>query len=133
MGDTPWLQRGVNTLYEITRAINASLSREEVLSVMLERICVDLGYKAATLRLLDEERQELELTACFGLSAQYLAKGSVQVARSGVDRTVLAGQRIALADVKRDAGFQYSEAAAREGRHQAPGHGDPRHGARRPA
>jgi nitrate/nitrite-specific signal transduction histidine kinase len=55
------LRRELEIFYEITRAINASLSRQDVLSEMLHRIVTDLGYKAASLWLLDQEQQMLEL------------------------------------------------------------------------
>ena len=46
-----WLEHKVQTLYEITRAINARLNQQKALSVLLERVVTDLGYRAATLRL----------------------------------------------------------------------------------
>lgn len=110
-----WLERKVEALYEITRAINASLSQQEALAVLLERIVTELDYKAATLRLLDEERRELELKAAYGLSEAYLTKGAVDVIRSNIDHSVLTGEWMTLADVRHDPGFQYPEAAVREG------------------
>jgi GAF domain-containing protein len=115
MDTRTWLQREVRALYEITEAINSSLSQQDVLAMMLERLVQGLGYKAATLRLLDEERQTLELKAAYGLSETYLQKGAIAVARSQVDQAALAGQHITIADVGHDPGFQYAEAAAREG------------------
>src|SRR5262245_46484523 len=110
-----FLQREVRALYAIVEAINGSLSLPELLSVMLERTVVELDYKAATLRLLDEERQTLELKAAYGLSAHYLQKGAIDVAKSGIDQTVLSGMPVAIGDVRHDPGFQYGEVAAREG------------------
>ncbi len=110
-----WLQREVRALYAITEAINGSLSTQELLTVMLERTVVELEYKAATLRLLDEERQQLELKAAHGLSATYLQKGAVEVAESGIDQTVLRGTPVAIDDGRHEPGFQYAAAAAAEG------------------
>ena len=115
MDDSIWLQREVRALYAITEAINSSLSLPDLLTIMLERTVVELGYKAATLRLLDQERQTLELKAAYGLSADYLQKGAVEVAKSGIDQTVLRGTPVAIADVGHDPGFQYAAAAAAEG------------------
>jgi GAF domain-containing protein len=115
MEQQKWLRREIEIFCEITRAINASLSQQDVLDAMLNRIVTQLGYKAATLRLLDEEQQTLELRAWYGLSETYLSKGAVEPAKSGIDRKVLAGEIVAISDVKSAAGFQYSEAAEREG------------------
>jgi GAF domain-containing protein len=109
------LQREVRALYAITEAMNSSLSLHELLTIMLERTVVELSYKAATLRLLDEERQTLELKAAYGLSTGYLQKGAVKVMNSGIDQTVLGGTPVAVGDVRHDASFQYAEAAAGEG------------------
>jgi GAF domain-containing protein len=115
MNDDIDLPREVRALYAITEAINGSLGLQELLTVALERTVVELGYKAATLRLLDEERQTLELKAAYGLSADYLHKGAVEVARSGIDHTVLSGTPMAVSDVGHDPSFQYAAAAEREG------------------
>ncbi len=109
------LQRPVRALYAITDAMNGSLSLRELLTVMLERTVAELGYKAATVRLLDEERQQLELKAAYGLSIAYLQKGPVEVGKSGLDQTVLRGTPVAISDIRHDPGFQYAEAAIREG------------------
>ena len=55
MDNTKVLQREVRALYSIAEAINGSPNTQELLPVMLERTVVELEYKAATLRLLDEE------------------------------------------------------------------------------
>lgn len=116
MEDRNNLERELEIFYEIIRDINASLSQQEVLAAMLSRIVKDLGYKAATLRLLDEEKQVLELKAWYGLSQTYLSKGIVELNKSDIDRIVLTGQIVAIPDVReQDSGFQYSEAAELEG------------------
>lgn len=115
MDESIWLQREVRALYAITEAMNGSLSLPDLLTIMLERTVVELGYKAATLRLLDQERQMLELKAAYGLSADYLQKGAVEVAKSGIDQIVLSGTPVVISDVGHDPSFQYAGAAAREG------------------
>jgi GAF domain-containing protein len=94
MSKQTWLEHKVQLLYEITKEINASLNQQEVLSVLLERIVTGLDYKAATLRLLDAEREQLELKAAYGLSETYLTKGPVDVAKSDIDQKVLAGSAL---------------------------------------
>jgi GAF domain-containing protein len=115
MNQDTGLQRKVHALYDITLAINSTLDEDKILLAMLERIVNELGYKAATLRLLDEEQDQLELKASYGLSETYLKKGAVDVAKSGIDRSVLTGDWVAIADAAHDSGFQYPQAAATEG------------------
>jgi GAF domain-containing protein len=115
MNEQLWLQEEVRVVYDIIRAVNSGLSAQEVLDKIVERIVAELRYRAATIRLLDPERQQLELKAAYGLSEAYLKKGPMDISKSGVDRVVLTGQPATLQDVRRDPGFQYPEAAAREG------------------
>jgi signal transduction protein with GAF and PtsI domain len=101
--------------YEITRDINASLCQQAVLDSLLGHIVADLGYRAATLRLLDQEKQTLKLKAFHGLSEMYLSKGDVELKKSGIDRALISGQAVAIGDVRTESGFQYSKAAEQEG------------------
>jgi two-component system NtrC family sensor kinase len=115
MDQNPVQRRDANALYAIVDAINSSLSEQETLEAILERTVTELGYCAATLRLLDDEQQTLVLRAAYGLSEAYLTKGAVAVAQSGIDQHVLAGERVAVPDVAHDPLFHYQEDAAREG------------------
>ena len=80
-----------------------------------ERIVTELGYKAATLRLLDEERQTLELKAAYGLNSADLIPGVVAVAKGGIDQAVLGNIPIEISDARRDPDLQCAEVASREG------------------
>jgi GAF domain-containing protein len=115
MDEQTRLQGEVRALYAITSAINGNMNQQELLATMLETTCRELHYKAATVRLLDEERQTLNLKAAYGLSEAYLTKGEVAVSQSGIDQAALNGERVIVADVSKDARFQYGAAAAQEG------------------
>ncbi|HEY63263.1 MAG TPA: GAF domain-containing protein [Caldilineae bacterium] len=95
--------------------MNASYGRQELLQRMLETIVQELGYKAASIRLLDHERQTLEIQAAVGLSERYLAKGPIEVAHSPIDREVLQGNAVVLHDILYDGGLQYPDEARAEG------------------
>jgi len=98
----------------IGEALTAGIGWQEMLERVLQSTVQHIGYKAASVRLLDPERQVLKLQAAVGLSDQYLGKGPVEVAQSPVDRTVLRGEAVALDDLKADQ-WQYPEAAQAEG------------------
>ncbi|MBX0327726.1 GAF domain-containing protein [Oscillochloris sp. ZM17-4] len=115
MGLQSRLQKGALALYTIISAINDGHEEQAVLDALLERTVVELGYRAATLRILDEERQTLALKAAYGLSEGYRAKGDVELASSAIDRAVIGGDLVTVDDVRADPGFQYGEAAEREG------------------
>jgi two-component system NtrC family sensor kinase len=115
MDEKKWLQHEVRVLYELVQAINSGLGQQDVLNILLDRVVTDLGYRAATIRLLDQEHQSLDLKAAYGLSEEYLQKGSVDVAKSSIDQKVLAGDQLAVTELKQETRFQYAEAAVKEG------------------
>lgn len=103
------------SLYRISRAMNSTLELETMLGRVLEAAVREMELKAASIRLLDESQSRLKLVASFGLSESYLAKGQVEVSKSSLDQSVLAGEAVVLYDVEKEPGFQYPEEAAREG------------------
>jgi GAF domain-containing protein len=111
----PSMDQAMKALYAIAEAMNTTMSRQETLDSLLQAIVTGLGYKAGSIRLLDAERRELLLEAAYGLSQAYLDKGGVELEQSLIDQRVLAGEVFTIHDVAREPGFQYPEAARREG------------------
>ncbi len=109
------VEPSVRVIYAIAEVMNASLGRQELLERMLQTIVTELGYKAASIRILDPERRTMEMQAAYGLSERYLSKGAVEVDHSPIDRDVLQGNAVVLRDVLHDVGLQYPEEARREG------------------
>jgi GAF domain-containing protein len=103
------------SLYRIAEALSASLEVEPMLQQVLEATVKEMWLKAASIRLLDPNRQVLHLVAAYGLSEAYLAKGAVHLAKSPVDQRVLEGSAVVLYDVEHEAGFEYPAEALCEG------------------
>ncbi len=102
-------------LLRIAQALTSTLELQPMLSQVLAATVMEMGLKAASVRLLDKSGKRLELVAAHGLSERYLTKGSVDVSKSPLDRRLLAGETVALFDVAGEEGFQYPAAAAAEG------------------
>ena len=102
-------------LLRIAQALTSTLEIEPLLRQVLAATVMEMGLKAASVRLLDKNGKRLELVAAHGLSEHYLTKGGVEVGKSPLDRRLLAGETVALFDVAGEEGFQYSGAAAAEG------------------
>ncbi len=105
----------MRTLYETSRAVSSSLNLTQVLSTIVRQATEVMGVKASSIRLLDEERRFLEVSAAYGLSEAYLTKGKVDPQRGEMDRLALQGQPVALLDATVDPRFQYPEEARKEG------------------
>jgi len=105
----------MRTLYETSRAVNSSLNLSQVLSTIVRQAAEVMGVKASSIRLLDEERRFLEVSAACGLSDAYLTKGKVDPQGSEMDRLGLLGKPVALLEAAADPRFQYPEEARKEG------------------
>jgi GAF domain-containing protein len=103
------------TLYDLVRVINSSLEPTTVLDTIAKQVADAMNAKACTLRLIDRRGTTLLASAAWGLSKGYLRKGPIEIAKSGLDREVLAGNVVHIQDVATDPRFQYPEAARAEG------------------
>lgn len=108
-----WKQ--MQTLIEVSRSISSTLSLNEVLSGIVENAAKAFGFKAASIRLLNEERKTLEVKATYGLSDVYLKKGPIEVQKSLIDRECMEGRHVIIPDVSKDGRLQYPEEIIKEG------------------
>lgn len=102
-------------LYEVAKVINSTLNLPEVLSRLVEQTATSMGVKACVLRLLSRDKKRLLFGAAWGLSEEYLGKGPIEVEKSQVDQEVLSRRPAIIRDVGSDPGWQYPDAAQREG------------------
>jgi GAF domain-containing protein len=99
----------------VTDAMGSTAKWQDVLHSILRALVDELGYRAASVRQLNAERRTLVLIGSIGLSEGYLAKGAVEVDKSGLDRQVLEGNLVEIGDVREDTRLQYPDAAVQEG------------------
>lgn len=104
-----------HTLYEVARSITSTLRLHEVLDLIVQSAMRVMDAKGCTIRLLDEETDELVPAAMSGLSQEYWRKGKVVGTASPVDAKALTGEAVQIFDVTQEEGFQYPEAARAEG------------------
>lgn len=96
------------------------LTEARDLSQLLRRtaqvVCELMQTKAASIRLIDEEHDELTTNAVWNLSKQYLEKGPIRLSKSAIDEIALsdAGHEY-VRDMKTDPRVQYPGEAEREG------------------
>ena len=105
----------VAAMYQIMQAMQTGATLSDRVQAVLTVTVHATGLKGGTVRLLTPDRQRLDLVAAYGLSESYLAKGQVEVARSGLDRLVLQGETVVIDDAGADPRLQYPAEAAREG------------------
>jgi GAF domain-containing protein len=103
----------LSAFVNITRAMNSSLELQQVLHHIVKSTCETTGSKGCTLMLLDEGGETLEVESCYGLSDQYVRKGSVSADKSIFD--TLKGKPVIIEDASSDPRVQYPLEAKREG------------------
>ncbi|KKL66202.1 hypothetical protein LCGC14_2147360, partial [marine sediment metagenome] len=109
------LQQRMRTLMEIAKTINSTLNLSEVLQLIVKSAAKTMGYKAASIRLLDKEGETLKIRATYGLSKKYLEKGPVRVSESPLDQECLAGTPVNISDINTKPDVGYREEIKREG------------------
>ncbi|NPV53380.1 MAG: GAF domain-containing protein [Firmicutes bacterium] len=110
------LYRRMQVLSEIARQIGLTSELSEVLNLLVEGAARAMGVKAASLRLLDRFGERLTISAAYGLTDEYIAKGPVEVHKSVLDyEVVLEKKPVTIHDATLDPKFQYRQEAEREG------------------
>jgi len=102
-------------LYDVARAINASLEPSKVLEKIVQCVVKAMGVKASSIRLLDSRERRLVLGAASGLSKGYIHKGPILIEESGLDRKVLGGRSVWIENAQTAKDFQYGAMAKAEG------------------
>ncbi len=98
---------------DLSSSMSSSLDVKKILQAMTQELVETLRIKAASVRLLDEEKLTVKLVASFGLSDEYLNKGPV-AADKNIARA-LKGETIYIRDVATDPGIQYKKEKEAEG------------------
>ncbi len=104
-----------HALHQAALTITSSLELDQVLESVVISITEAMQVKGCILRLFDPRTGQLQLSAGYGLSGSYLAKGPVEVEHSPIDSEALSGKTVYIPDVSTDSRFQYPDAAKQEG------------------
>jgi len=105
----------INTRLFLNLAANiaSSLDIKSILQTLTEEVAKSLGIKAASIRLLNDEKTVLQLVASYGLSDKYLKKGPISAEKSIAQ--ALNGKPVAIDDAFTDKGVQYKQEKKEEG------------------
>ncbi|MEA2736407.1 MAG: phosphoserine phosphatase RsbU/P [Humisphaera sp.] len=113
------LRQRINELtvvYNLTMLLSEARDLPKVLQRTVEIVSEVMGTKAASIRLIDQEHDELIIKAVHNLSAEYLAKGPVRLSRAEIDRIALREQGYEyVKNLATDPRTQYPEESKREG------------------
>ena len=107
------LRENTRMFLDLAASINSSLDLKDILQALTADVAKAIGVKAATIRLLDDERVNLKLVASYGLSEKYLSKGPISAEKSIAE--ALKGKPVVVKDASLDKGVQYKNEKKEEG------------------
>jgi len=99
--------------HDLAMKINSSLEIKEILRILSEKLTNALGLKAVSVRLLDDEKEKLQLIASYGLSEKYLKKGPIST--DTMLGQALDGKVAVIEDTSTDKRVKYREELIAEG------------------
>ncbi len=116
-GDTDLLQRldALTAIFDLTEWYAGPHDLQQLLDVTAKRISKVMNAKACGIRLLDEDTDEMVITAVHNLSEEYLNKGKILVHENPIDAAVLGGDAVYIEDVATDPRVRFPVHAKREG------------------
>jgi GAF domain-containing protein len=107
------IQKNALLFLDLASAINSTLDIKEVLHNLTVRVSESLGMKGATIRLLDEETDTLNLVASHGLSETVVAVG--QHTDLATTTAALKGDTVIVEDVASDERIRFKKELGEEG------------------
>jgi phosphoserine phosphatase RsbU/P len=106
----------LETVGSLTVMLNEARDLQKVLDRTTRLVCTTLNTKAASIRLIDEENDELTIASAYNLSPEYVNKGKIVKSRASVElESLLRDGWSYIADMRIDPRVQYPQEAAREG------------------
>jgi phosphoserine phosphatase RsbU/P len=101
-------------LYQLSTIAAGKHSLQDVLMRLSEAAVKITGVHASAIRILDEEENDLEMTAGYGLSDKYSNRGVVSK-HDAVIKAAFAGEAIVIDDMRVDTRVKHPQAARDEG------------------
>ena len=113
------LRQRINELtavYDVTMLLSESRDLGRVLQRTVELVSELMGVKAASIRLLDKESDEMVIRAVHNLSHEYLSKGKILFAKAEIDRVALSPKGYEyVRNMATDPRILYPQQAVQEG------------------
>ena len=97
----------------VIKAVAESANIDDMTNRLAQLLVVAMDIKGSAIFILDQESQQLEVMASFGLSPKYLTKGPLE-ARKSISEA-LKGEPVVVSDLREKRSLQYPEEAEKEG------------------
>ena len=110
---TEQIRENVNIFYKLAVNVNRSLELKDIFKSLSKDIVKGLNAKAASVLLMDKDKNELKIVASDGLSKKYLKRDILSVEKSMAE--TLKGKPVMIKDASSDKRVQFKKEKAEEG------------------
>ncbi len=105
----------LTALYEMVKEMGLCSELQELMDSATINATRIMGVKGCSIKLLDDQRKTLKFASAYGLSEDYIAKGSIDVEKSPINREIIQGSFYSIGKIDEKDYFQYPEDIRKEG------------------
>jgi uncharacterized protein YigA (DUF484 family) len=105
----------LTALYEMVKNMGLYSDLNELMDMATRSAARIMGVKGCSIKLLDASGRTLSFASTFGLSEDYVAKGTIDVEKSPVNRRIIQGSVFSIGKIDEKEYFQYPEDVEKEG------------------
>ena len=105
----------LKALYQMVKEMGLCQELQAMMDSATRNAATIMGVKACSIKLLDEQRQRLRFSSTYGLSEDYVSRGSIDLAKSPINRSIIEGSYYAIGKIDQKDYFQYPEDIRKEG------------------
>jgi len=105
----------LTALYQMVKEMGLCQELQAMMDSATRNAATIMGVKACSIKLLDERRQRLRFSSTYGLSEDYVGRGSIDLEKSPINRSIIEGSYYAIGKIDRKDYFQYPEDIRKEG------------------
>lgn len=105
----------LSAVHKLSHLLSRTQGLQVILDTIARQVCETMQVKAASIRLLNEQTNELVIKAVHNLSSRYLGKGPVMLNENPIDRAAFAGEAVYVKDAGTDPRIRFPEHAQAEG------------------
>jgi signal transduction histidine kinase len=105
----------LTALYEMVKNMGLYSDLDELMDMATRNAARIMGVKGCSIKLLDSSGKTLRFASTFGLSEDYVAKGTIDVEKSPINRRIVQGSVFSIGKIDEKEYFQYPEDIEKEG------------------
>jgi two-component sensor histidine kinase len=105
----------LKALYQMVKEMGLCQELQAMMDSATRNAATIMGVKGCSIKLLDEQRRRLRFSSTYGLSEDYVGRGSIDLEKSPINRSIIEGSYYAIGKINQQDYFQYPEDIRKEG------------------